>query len=289
MARPKLIKKGNTWYRNGVAVKEGYKYYDSKKKQWMRLGANGVFTPYNVGVRTSGTKPTKDSLALQYARQDLAPSVPFLADDLDLSRSSVPMGYSYKGGPYLYNYNGTTEARQQNKKVNNYFYSLVKDSIGKRVLSGYYDEYPEQYARDIQMCNQYLSHPTSPAGWGCINSVEGLNGRKNWSNVDFVKNQRYAGRYTMVPFGPEAIKTFREKTIKPGSILQTSNYGHSIMYLGNLDDKYNADWYNTHGYPFPFENGNQIERTNEWYRKTGVNEQDLFPTAKTPGYLFLKK
>ena len=30
MARPKLTKRGNTWYRNGAVVRAGYKYFDLK-------------------------------------------------------------------------------------------------------------------------------------------------------------------------------------------------------------------------------------------------------------------
>ena len=244
----------------------------------MRLGTDGAFHPYNVGVRTSGTKPTRDSLALQYARQDLAPSVPFLPDDEDLRYAGVPDGMT------SYRYDGTEEAREHNRGVNIRYYDQVNDSIGKRVVSGYYDKYPEQYMRDIQMRNQYLLHPTSPAGWGCINSVEGLNGRTQWSNVDFVKNKRYEGRYTMVPFGKVTDKAY--SNMKPGSIYQTPNFVHSVMYLGNQDGNHRADWYDTHGYPEPFKNGSQIEHT---YWDATENIWNMFEHDKSPGYLFLKK
>lgn len=32
MAKPKLTKRGNTWYRNEKPIKPGYKYYDLNKK-----------------------------------------------------------------------------------------------------------------------------------------------------------------------------------------------------------------------------------------------------------------
>lgn len=186
MAKPRLMKKGNTWYRNDTPIKPGYKYYDLTEKQWKILKDDGNFYPYNVGKRTSGSTPTKEQLAIQFAKHDLAPSVPFLKDD-----------YQYIDGvPFHsgYDYSGTESGREINLKLNQKYYQEVQDSIANRIQEGFYEDYPEQYKRDIKMRDQYKVHQTCPGGWTCVNSVEGLRGNTQWSNRDFVVNKRYESR-----------------------------------------------------------------------------------------------
>lgn len=100
------------------------------------------------------------------------------------------------------------------------------------------------------MRDQYKNHPTSPAGWTCINSVEGLRGNTQWSNRDFVINNKYKSRgYKKIPLDNSNIEEVYNN-MPVGSIIQTPNYGHSVMYLGdNL-------FYNNHGSYKPYKNGN---------------------------------
>ena len=251
MARPKLIKKGNTWYRNGKAVQAGYKYYDMNSKQWKILGKNGNFNTYKLGVRTSVVIPSPDSLTIQYAKHDLAPKVTFLSDNRNVGRDNVPT--------YAYDVSGTEAARQTNARVNDGFYSEVNDSIAKRIAQGYYDKYPEQYARDIQMRDQYKNNRTRPGGWSCINSVYGLMGNQTQAtNKGFTDNANY--RYynqTAIPLNSSNAGDI-VNTMAPGSTYQTPGAHHMVMYVGNnhIGDRM---WYNTHGWTQPFKNGDQLQ------------------------------
>ena len=236
MARPKLIKKGNTWYRNGKAVQAGYKYYDMNSKQWKILGKNGNFNTYKLGVRTSGVIPSPDSLTIQYAFNDLAPSVPFT------SASSE-------------------DEKKYNRQNNTKNYTQVNDSIGKRIVQGYYDKYPEQYARDIQMRDQYKNHADDTWNWGCINSVIGLTGGVQWSNKEFTDKTYKKHGYHKLPLNSQETITTLE-TMSPGTIYQTPGLHHSVMYVGK-NSAGDRQWYNTHGSPYPFYNGSQITTDSE--------------------------
>ena len=243
MAQPKLIKKNNQWYRilNGKETKlsPGYKLYNSASGHWVELREDNKFHNLKIGERNNGQTPNRKQLTEQYMKYDLAPK--------------------------LYPKLRSNRARLQNNK----YYKEITDSIMKRIGSGFYEEYPEQYKRDLKMRDQYDTDYESD--YTCINSASSVSGTSIPGNYTF--KEKTPKRFSKpITINPSSLTNEISKGLSEGSIIQVVNNDgvpyHSVAYYG--EDPENSDSiiiYDTHGQSTPFKNGSQLRTIPKDYYK----------------------